>query len=269
MKILISALILGSLLSTGLLASYSEKPVQPAPAIAIAEAVQPASPVSIGEVLRAHNAPQNPDLLSACDGEAVRLTSRPRGIDHEIPSFFERHVSVVWAGNAYRRYTADPLRLREQFDLFDGSVSYHAVAERGILAEEVNPMTDFQSKSVEFGVKTFGLVPVLKQLSDPTTEAVYSGRTAYRQDRFDIKTATGRWTLYTDTEHLISRIEVGDKVIEYASYRSVDGVRLPFIQRLSTGGQLIQELVFIRIAFNPKLASNYFRRETLSKQIAR
>ena len=265
MKILISALILGSLLSTGLLASSPEKPVQPAPAIAIGRADQSASPVSIGEVLRAHNAPQNFDDLSAYDGEAVRLTSRPPGIDRELPSFFERHVSVVRAGNAYKRHTADPLRLREQFDLFDGSVSYHAVTERGILAEEASPMADFQSKSFEFGVKTFGLVPVLKQLSDPTTEAVYLGRTAYGQDKFDIKTATGRWTLYTDTEHLISRIEVGDKVIEYASYRSVDNVRLPFIQRLSIGGQLIQELVFTRIAFNPKLASNYFRRETLAK----
>ena len=267
MKILISTLILGSLISTGFLTSSSEKSVQPAPAIIIGEADQSASPVSIGEVLRAHNAPQTSDLWSAYDGEAVRLTSRPRGIDHEIPSFFERHVSVVWAGNAYKRYTADPLRLREQFDLFDGSVPYHAVNERGMIAEETSQMTDFQSKSVEFGVKTFGLVPVLKQLSNPTTEATYLGRTAYGQDKFDIKTATGRWTLYADTEHLISRIEVGDKVIEYASYRAVDGVRLPFIQRLSIGGQLIQELVFTRIAFNPKLASNYFRRETLPKQI--
>jgi hypothetical protein len=265
MKILISALILGSLLSTGLLASSSEKPVQPAPAIAIGRADQSAPPVSIGEVLRAHNAPQNPDVLSACDGEAVRLTSRPPGIDRELPSFFERQVSVVWAGNAYKRYTADPLRLREQFDLFDGSVPYHAVTERGMLAEEANPMDYSQSKSVEFGVKTFGLAPILKQLSDPTTEAVYLGRTAFGQDKFDIKTATGRWTLYADTEHLVSRIEVGDKVIEYASYRSVDGVRLPFIQRLSIGGQLIQELVFTRIAINPKLASNCFRRETLAK----
>ena len=265
MKILIGALILGSLLSTGLLASSSEKAVQPVPAIAIGEADQSASPVSIGEVLRAHNAPQNTAILSACDGEAVRLTSRPPGIDRELPSFFERQVSVVWAGNAYKRYTADPLRLREQFDLFDGSAPYHAVTERGILAEEANTRAD----SVEFGVKTFGLVPVLKQLSDPTTEALYLGRTAYRQDKFDIKTATGRWTLYTDMEHLISRIEVGDKVIEYASYRSVDGVRLPFIQRLSIGGHLIQELIFTRIALNPKLAPNYFRRETPSKQTAR
>ena len=268
MKTLISTLILGSLISTGLLTSSSEKPAHPAPAVAIGKADQPASPLSINEVLRAHNALQNSELLSACDGEAVRLTSRPAGGDRELPSFFERHVSVVWAGTAYKRYTADPLRQREQFDLSDGSVHYHAVNESGIAVEEANPMTDSQSRGVEFGIKTFGLVPILKQLAAPTTEAVYLGRTAYRQDKFDIKTATDRWALYTDMEHLVSRIEVGDKAIEYASYRSVDGVRLPFIQRLSIGGHLVQELVFTRIALNPKLASNCFKRETLSKQIA-
>ena len=265
MKTLISALILGSLLSTGLLASSSEKPVLPAPAIAIGRADQPAPPVLIGEVLRAHNVSQNPDLLSAYDSEAVRLTSRPQGINRELPSFFERQVSVVWAGNAYKRYTADPLRLREQFDLFDGRVPYHAVTERGMLAEEANQMDDWQSRSFEFGVKTFGLVPVLKLLTAPTTEATYAGRTPYGQDKFDIKTATGRWALYTDTEHLVSRVEVGDKVIEYAGYHSVDNVRLPLVQRLSIGGQLIQELIFTRIALNPKLASNYFKRETLAR----
>lgn len=269
MKILIITLILGSLLSTGLLASSFEKKIQPAPAVVIGEADQPASPVSISEVLRAHNAPPNLDLLSACDGEAVRLTSRPHGISHEIPSFFERHLSVAWAGNAYRRYTADPVMAREQFDLFDGSTPYHAVTEKGRVTEKANPMGDSESKSFEFGVKTFGLVPILKYLSDATTEAVYSGRTAYGQDKFDIKTTTGRWALYTDMDHLISRVEVGDKTIEYAGYRSVDGVRLPFVQRLSIGGQLFQELIFTRIALNPKLASNYFRRETLSKSVAR
>ncbi len=261
-------MILGSLFSTGLLASSSEKPAQPVHAIAIGKADQSASPVSINEVLRAHNALQNPDLLSASIGEAVRLTSRPRATDRELPGFFERQVSVIRAGNAYKRYTADPLKLREQIDLFDGSTPYHAVTEGGVVAEEANPMNDWQSKGVEFGVKTFGLVPILKQLSNPTTEVVYLGRTIYRQDKFDVRTATDRWTLYTDMEHLISRIEAGERAIEYASYRSVDGVRLPFIQRMSIGGQLVQELIFTRIALNPRLASNYFRPETLSRQTA-
>lgn len=268
MKTITGILILGSLLSTGLLGLPSEKTDQSAPALATGEAGQPASPVLIGEVLRAHNASQNPDVLSVFDAEAVRLTSRPPGIDRELPSFFERHVSVVWSGNAYKRHTADPLKLREQFDLFDGKVSYHAATESGRLIEEANQMTDSQFWGVEFGVKTFGLVPVLKQLSDPATEVVYLGRTAYRQDKFDVKTATGRWALYTDMEHLISRIEAGGRVIEYANYRSVDGVQLPFIQRIFIGGHLAQELFFTRITLNPKLPPDCFRHEAILKEIA-
>lgn len=266
MKQLIGILILGGLLCTGMYAFSSAKPDQPAAPVSVGEAGSTASPVSIHDVLRAHNLPQSLDLLSAFSAEAVRLTSRPRGIDRELPSFFERHVSVVMVDNTYKRHTADPLRQREQFDLFDGSMPYHAVTENGRLAQEAKQMTDEQAGGVEFGVKTFGLVPFLKQLSDPATAVVYLGRTAYGQDKFDVKTATDRWTLYADMEHLICRIEFRDKAIEYASYHFVEGVRLPFIQRLSIGGQLIQELVFTKIAFNPILPPGYFSREALSKE---
>jgi hypothetical protein len=281
MKNLIGTLILGALLSTGLLSSSYEKLVQPVPPVStgaadrsasplsINAAKPPASPVPVGEVLSAHNVLQNPEAFSSFDAEAVRLTSRPPGIDRELQSFFERQVTVVMSGNAYKRHTADPLRLREQYDLFDGSRSYYSVIENGKLAAQANPVTDSESRGVEFSVKTFGLVPILSQLLDPATEAVYLGRTAYGQDKFDVKTATDRWTLYTDAEHLISRIEVRGRTIEYASYRLVDGVRLPFTQRLSSGDQLVQELNFTRITLNPKIPSNYFSREALSKEMAR
>lgn len=268
MKKFIGVLILGGLFSSGLLALPFEKPARPVPRVAIGEANQPASPLSIGEVLSAHNVAQRA-ALSAFSAEAVKLTSRPPGIDPQMTSFFERQVSVVVNGDSYKRHTADPLGLREQFDLFDGSAPYHAVIEQGRLAEAAHPMTDSEARGVEFGVKTFSLVPILKQLSDPATESVYLGRTVYGQDKFDVRTTTDRWTLYTGAEHLICRLEVRDKVIEYANYRSIDGVRLPFIQRLSIGGHLFQEIVFTRIDLNPKLPSGYFSREALSKEIAR
>ena len=267
MKKLIGTLILGSLLCLGLFALSYAKPDQSAPPVSIGVADRPASPVSIGDVLRAHNVPQNPDALSAFVAEAVRLTSRPAGIDRESPSFFERQVSVVMADNRYKRYTADPLKQREQVVLFDGSAFHYAVSERGKLAEEANQMMDSQARGVELNVKTFNLVPILKQLSDPATEVIYLGRTVGSQDKFDVKTATNRWTLYADTEHLICRIEVRDRVVEYASYRSVDGVRLPFVQRLSIGGQLVQEMVFTRIALNPDLPADCFSGAALSKQL--
>src|SRR5437764_11308011 len=149
MKKLIGTLILVGLLCLGLFASSYAKPDQPAPPVSIGKADRPASPVAISDVLRAHNVPQNPDALSAFVAEAVRLTSRPPGIDHESPSFFERQVSVVMADNRYKRYTADPLKQREQVVLFDGSAFHYAVSERGKLAEEANQMTDSQARVVE------------------------------------------------------------------------------------------------------------------------
>jgi hypothetical protein len=268
MKKILGALILGGLLSTGMLALSSEKPDHPVPSVSIGEAKQAASSISIDDVLRAHNVPRTPDSLAIFSAEAVRLTTRPHGIDRELPSFFERRVSIVLAGNAYKRHTADPLKLREQYDMFDGSVPYHAVTERGRLIEEANQMAGSQSGDVEFSVKTFGLVPILKQLSDPTMEAVYLGRAVGSQDKFDIRTATDRWTLYADTEHLIRRVEISDKTIEYASYRSVDGVQLPFIQRVSIGSQPFQELVFTQITLHPKLPSGFFSVEAFAKEIA-
>lgn len=267
MKNLISALVLGGLLSTGLLTSSFEKPVRPIPAVAIGEANQSASPISIGEALRAHNVPQNPLALSAFSAEAVRLTSRPPGIDPPLASFFERHVSVVMAGDAYRRHTTDRLGLREQFDSFDGAAPYHAVIEKGRVIKAADSISDSE-RSAHLSVKTFGLLPILKQLLDPATEVVYLGR-AYGRDKFDVKTATDRWTLFTDSEHLICRLEARDGVIEYANYRSVDGLRLPFIQRLSVGGHLFQETIFSRITLNPGLPRGYFSRKAVLKELAR
>ncbi|HEX8088275.1 MAG TPA: hypothetical protein VF762_05450 [Blastocatellia bacterium] len=262
MKKLIYALILGGLFSIGL---TSGKPDHPVPLIPAGGANQPASSASIEDVLRAHNAAQNADSLSAFSAEGVRLTSRPAGVDRELPSFFERQVSVAQAGNSFKLYTADPLKLREQFDLSDGGALYHAVAEGGRLIQEAGPMAGPQPGGGESSVKTFGLVPILKQLLDPATEAAYSGRTVGGQDKFNISTATDRWTLYADVEHLIRRVEMGDRTLEYASYRLVQGVRLPFIQRLSVGGQPFQELVFTRINLNPELPSGYFSRESFPK----
>jgi hypothetical protein len=205
--------------------------------------------------------------LSTFSAEAVRLTSRPTGIDPQLASFFERQVSVVVSGDAYRRHTADRLGLREQFDSFDGAKPYHAVIENGGLIEAADS-TSNSERGAEFGVKTFGLVPILKQLLDPATEVAYLGR-VYGRDKFDVRTATDRWVIFTDSEHLICRLEARDRVIEYANYRPVDGVRLPFIQRLSIGGSLFQETVFSSITLNPGLHRGYFNREAISKELTR
>ena len=218
-----------------------------------------ASPVSIALVLRAHNVPKDPELLSSFSAQAVRLTSRPHGDQPDLPSFFERQLSVVWNGEAYRRDTADRPRNREQVDLFDGRMLYRVKTEEGKVLSESAPVADRRFKSLAFVVAAFGLVPVLRQLADPAAEALYLGRTAGEQDKFDVTTPTGRFTLFTDSTHLISRVEARGKVVEYGDYRAVDGVWLAFIQRMSMGERLRQELVFTKIELKPDIRPNLSR----------
>jgi hypothetical protein len=280
MKKIFGSLILGVLLYTGLFTRSAEKPglsilrlaigaaEKSASPISSNAATRPTAPVSIDEVLRAYNILQSPEAIWSFYAEATRLTSRPLGIDRALPPFFERWVTVVMAGNLYRRYTTDPQRLREQYDQSDGNASYHAVIEKGKLTGPVNLMTDADARAVDARIITFGLVPILKLLLDPSTEVVYVGRTVCGQDKFEVKTTTRSWILYTDASHLIRRIEIRDWFIEYAGYRSVDGIQLPFIQRVFNGGQLVQELHFTRITLNPKLPADYFSRAALSQEIA-
>jgi hypothetical protein len=250
MKKLICTIVLGGLISTGVLALSFGKP-------------EPhANGISIDEVLQAHNVARDPGALSTWLAEAVKLTSYAGGPESDFSNFFERKVTVVVDGDSFKRRRADPLGLREQVDLFDGQLAHHSVKEKDWPVDE-EKAGDSQFAAAQSSIRTFGLVPILRRLSDPATDVVYAGRTARKEDKFKMKTATGDWTLYCDQQHTICRVEIGDKLIEYADYRSVEGVRLPFIQRLSFGGRLIYELVFTRIEFKPVLPSGYFTREAV------
>ena len=250
MKNLVCAFVLSGLVSAGALEPSSGKPE-------IAARV-----LSIKEVLQAHNAEQNAALLSTWTAEAVKLTSYSGGVDGDSSSFFERKVEVVVSGDSFKRRKSDPLALREQVELVDGRSAYRAIRENGRQTENAE-LSDSQRVPVDFSIKTFGLVPILNQLSDPSVAVTYVGQTLQRQDKFNAATAVGNWTIYCDQQRSIRRVEFGDKIIEYADYRLVKGVRLPFIQRLHFRGRLVYELVFTRIELGPKLPPGYFNRENI------
>lgn len=73
----------------------------------------------------------------------------------------------------------------------------------------------------------------------------------------------GNWIVYCDQQHLIRRLEFGNKIIEYADYRLVNGIRLPFVQRLSFRGKLAYELVFTSIELGHDLPASYFHPENI------
>jgi hypothetical protein len=256
MKRLIYVLVLSALISTELVAyagKHRQHPVD----------------LSVGDLLQAHNVPRGPDALSSSVAEAVKFISYYGDTGGESPSFFERKVSVSIDGNAFKRHKAAPQGLSEHFDLSDGQGAYRAVVERGSQAEGVKRMAESDFAAVEFSIKTFGLVPILNQLSDPAAEIVYLGRTARGEDKFKVRDSAGSRVLYADHWHMIRRVEMGDKVIEYADYRPVEGVQLPFLQRLYVKGHLIYELVFTKIDLTPAFPAGYFSREALSLESVR
>jgi hypothetical protein len=230
---------------------------------------QPAPDSPIAGVLRAHNVQPGAALLSACTIEALRLPSFPADPDSDVPHFFERKQVVSIQGNAFISHSVAPLGVRTQTYVFDGRAGYLSLAEKGSPVE-VTAIEGPELRAVEFGVKTFGLVPILNLLSDPKTESVHLGRTARKQDKFQVRTPGGNWTLYANQQHLISRLEAGDQIIEYADYRTTDeGLSLPFIQRAYRGGKLLYELVFTRVELNRAFAPGYFSRETLTREVSR
>ena len=230
---------------------------------------QPASTVSIDQVRQAHNLRESPNAPLAFTATAVKLTPYPGELDNSLPSFFERKVNVSFGAGAFKRHSVDPLGLRERIDLFDGREMYHTAVEMGKQVEQANQTGDSHTGDPALGIKTFGLVPVLIQLSDTATEVIYLGRTARKEDKFEVKTSYGSLILYSDQRHIIRKVEIGARTIEYADYRVVEGIRLPFIQRVYTGGRLIYELVFTGIDLNPTFPADYFSREALSKEITR
>jgi hypothetical protein len=219
--------------------------------------------ITIAEVLRAHNVPQTPQALRNWFAEAVKLTLYPDEFNSDFSTFFERKMSVARSGAAFRRSKIDPMALREQVEIFDGQNAFARVSENGKRVEENSSLADPKLEAVKFSVQTFGLVPVLRELLEPETKILYLERTQRKQEKFQVETSTGNFILYCDQWHRIRSIEIGDKIIEYADYRSVGGVQLPFIQRFSVGNRLLYELIFTRIDIAPLFSASYFNRENL------
>ncbi len=220
------------------------------------------SPVSIEEVLHTLGVPQDPDALVATSAEAVKITFYFPGLEHEAPRFFMRNVKVYVEGNMFKRYKIDPQGGRAQIDLFDGQHAYRCEGEPGT----VSRMEDLQYKAFEASVKTFGLIPIIKVLRDPTTEVVYLGCVAGGLNEFSVKTGSSIWTLYSNQQHQITRIEMGKTTIEYSAYYAVQGMHLPFRQRIYSGGRMILELIFTKMDLNASFLPMCFSQESISKE---
>jgi hypothetical protein len=243
MKNTIFAALLSCLLSTGLFAptSAGEKSAQSN---------------SISGILRAHSFPQDRSFLTTVVSEALVLQVYEGSSDGKLHNFFVRRESLVVRGESFRH---DILALdgqaRESY-VSDGRGNRWIRGPRGRVEDGV---AESQFRIVENRIRQFGLPPILLQLADPRTETTYLGRTASGDDKFEVTTSSGTWTLFSDESQLIRRLDVGNRTILFSDFRLVDGAMLPFNERVLIGGKPFYELSFNKIVLNRKLDPEVFR----------
>jgi hypothetical protein len=258
-KIVISGLVLSGLLSIALAVSTSRE-VQETPG---------AAPISVRDLLQAHNVLENPSALSRFFGEAQRTVSWAPGVGSKASGSFTRLISVARDGQMFRYQRVNPLASTKQIDLFDGHATYHVVRGNGRLIEETVRPGDSPAEAVGFEIRTFGLLPVLSQLAGPKTESIYVGPTAFGLVALQVRLSTRTWTVFSDSKRLIRRVEFQDTTIDYDDYQLVDGVWLPFAQRFYVRGQLYYELSFSHIDLRPEFSPDYFSREAFLNEVRR
>jgi hypothetical protein len=100
-----------------------------------------------------------------------------------------------------------------------------------------------EAAGIKFQIMTSGLLPILKGISDPSSKVICLGTTS-NGDRFEVKTVNGSWYFHSNVSHLIERVEMGEIKITYSDYRTVDGVTLPYYQKVQEGDRFLYDIKF-------------------------
>jgi hypothetical protein len=164
---------------------------------------------------------------------------------------FERKIRLATDGPVVR-YDRTTFDITQSY-LFDGNILVSKASEDG----SRRPLDSVETESLRFQIRTSGLLPVLKRLSDPATKVVYLGATA-KGDRFEVKTQNGSWYFYSNSNHLIDQLEVGEINIMFEDYRTVNGLTLPYYQSVRKGNALLYDIKFDTFELNPVFASDFF-----------
>ncbi len=166
---------------------------------------------------------------------------------------FERKLNLSTDGPVVR-YDRATLNINQSY-LFDGNTLIRTTFRSGIQLD-VKAVDGTEAASIKFQIATFGLLPILKRLADPATKVIYVGATE-KGNRFQVKTGGGSWYFYSNSNHLIDRLEVGEINITYGDYRTVDGLTLPFYQNVRKGETLLYELRLEVFEISPVFASGF------------
>lgn len=222
-------------------------------------AAQPDANSAFEKSLDAHGGRAAIARATSCRLEAVRLlTTFPT-------EFIERHMTLSVDGSKFRRNSIEPSGASDRAEMFDGGRLYAVLRSKdddGGITSHSLPTGSDRLRALRFNVDTFGLLPFLRICANSV--AIAEGR-AGALDKFRVRTDKGDWIVYIDQTGLIRRLEMGDKVFQFADYRSSGELRLPFIERLSIGDRLVYELIFSKIEINPDFPPDHFDPETLQR----
>lgn len=144
---------------------------------------------------------------------------------------------------------------------FDGQTVLRTVTEGGI-AQKIKALDSHEAAIIKFQIVTFGLLSILKRLVSPRSQVSYVGSTS-NGDKFQVTTVKGFWYFYTDSNHLINRLEVENMTITYGDYRTVGGLKLPFYQQVKKGDKLLYEIKLDTVELNPTFDADLFKHPSL------
>lgn len=201
---------------------------------------------SLSAVLQAHTGSKG--LRSSYTLKGVRT---PTG----GPSKLEQKVALSTDGTLTRYDRSENPGFQQTFVLDGGTITEHIFGTGGEAKAKI--LAEAEADTVKFQLATFGLLPVLKRLFAPNAE-VSLMETTSEGDQFQVKTAAGSWFVFTNSEHLIERIKVGDVSIDYQDYRTVAGMQLPFSQRVMQGPELKYRLNIDSIIVDPTFPFDFF-----------
>lgn len=120
-------------------------------------------------------------------------------------------------------------------------------------------MDDAEAGRIKSRIATCSLLPLLKRLSDPGTKVIFIGKTP-KGDQFEAKTDKGTWYFYSNSNHLIERLDNGEFSITYGDFRTVGGVTLPYYQEVWKGETFLYNIKFDSFELNPVFDSGFFKR---------
>ncbi len=223
-----------------------------------AEAIFAASPAAIEDLLQAHG---GRDAISAINSYRVEMT---KIVNTVPPKFFAQKVRLSVEGNKIRRETTDPRGERTRVEMIDENGRFHSVAMVRSEASAPRSTTmseDAQRESVvRANVAASSLIPFLKSFSDSAASAYYLGREPGDMDKYVVAAAGRQFIVFLDRNRLISRVEIGRNRFEFADFRQVGSLRLPFLERISVGNREVFEFFFSEYNVNLTFEHHHFSR---------